>query len=41
MFALETLSPKLEPSLADLEQKAQFLPRSALGHTFEEIGEGE
>ena len=37
---LETQSKNIGVSLAELEQKALFLPRSALGEKFEEIGKG-
>lgn len=39
MFLSETWSPQLEPSLADLQQRALFLPRSSL-QNLQEIGEG-
>lgn len=41
MCVLGTELPDLETSLADLEQKALFLPRSALGDNFEVIGTGK
>ena len=40
MFLSETRSPQLEPSLADLKQKALFLSRSALSEKWTEIGHG-
>lgn len=41
-FHAEIHSSKLaELSLADLEQKALFLPRSAISENLEEIGHGE
>ena len=40
-YDTETRPTQLEPSLADLEQKALFLPRSALSENLEEIGHGE
>lgn len=36
---IETRTPGLEPSLADLQQKALFLHRSAL-HDLKELGQG-
>ena len=39
-FHAGTQSSQLELSLADLEQKALFLPRSALSKNLEEIGQG-
>ena len=36
----ETQSAPIELSLADLEQKALFLPRSSLSENLEEIGHG-
>lgn len=41
MHVLGTQLPDLETSLAELEQKVLFLPRSALGDKFEEIGTGK
>lgn len=42
LFYVETQSSQLaELSLADLEQKALFLPRSAISENLEEIGQGE
>ena len=42
LFHAETQSSQLaELSLADLEQKALFLPRSAISENLEEIGQGE
>lgn len=41
LFTTETQAPHLESSLADLQQKTLYLPRSALGESFEEIGRGK
>ena len=37
----EIRSPQLELSLADLQQQALYLPRSALSENFEEISSGK